>query len=141
MAEAPCELVGVEGEACAHVVNPSTTSRSTKGARWGGRRLGDVRPTTAVVGPRPWREWLDVADIGPRGDDVAGVHDEPGLLPERLVEELVVRGEHHDAVRGADLAGRPRHARVPARRDVDLVDPRIAVADVAAAREQLAHDL
>src|SRR2546430_8026613 len=59
----------------------------------------------------------------------------------RSLEELAVRREHHDAVGGRDLLGRPVHAAVhePVA-EVDLGHPRVAVANVPAAGEQRSEE-
>ena len=51
---------------------------------------------------------LNAMHVGPVGHDVACVDDQLRVIPQRLVDELAVRGEHHDAVRCLELLGRQR---------------------------------
>jgi len=63
------------------------------------------------------------------------------VIPERPLREDRVRRQHDHAVGGSDLVRRPVDRPVRRPVELDLRDPRVAVADVAAALDQLAHDL
>ena len=66
-------------------------------------------------------------------DDVAGVHDQPRLVPVRFAHELAVRGQHDNAVGRLDGFLRPGQRPVLTAVQLDALDPRVAVDDVAAA--------
>src|SRR3954451_19375485 len=50
--------------------------------------------------------WLDAVHAGRARHHVARVHYYARVFPQRLLEEVAVGGEHHDAVGRLDLLGR-----------------------------------
>src|SRR3954452_6484863 len=83
----------------------------------------------------------DALDVVSVRDDVPRVDDQPRLDPERLLEELAVLRQEDDAVRLGHALRRPVDTGMQHAVELELRHPRIAVGDVPAARDQLAHDL
>src|SRR4051794_537507 len=60
----------------------------------------------------------DAPDARAVGQHVARIDDELGVLPIGLVEEVLVRGQHDEAVAVMDRLGRPFDAVVPLRAEL-----------------------
>src|SRR5215210_3923447 len=121
----------------AYQLSASRTSTPVARARSASAPPTYPAPSTRIKG----EPFLDPVDAGAGRDDVPRVHDQLRLVPVRLLEELAMLGEHDDAVRLRNLFRRPVDAPVPTVVELDFGHPRIAVDDVAAPREQLAHHL